>query len=79
MQKDVSLKVLGNGKEQDRARYQYDYDQMSEVADGLYFAESILDILGTIDTGSLIKGGSISNIAAHAREKINKALEILKP
>ena len=79
MNTKTNLKVLGSVKEQDRASYQYDYEQMGDVADCLYFTESILDIISSVDTESLKKGGSISNIAAHAREKISKALEILQP
>lgn len=79
MNAKASLKVLGDVKGQDMARYQYNYEQIGEMADCLYFSESILDILSSIDTESLKSKHSISSIAAHAREKISKALEILKP
>jgi len=55
-------------------------DERSELAMLLYDARAILDVINFAgDSPSDLNGSSISQVALIGRERLDKALEILKP
>jgi hypothetical protein len=55
-------------------------DERSEIASLLYDARAILDVITFAgDSPSDLNGSSISQVALIGRERIDEALEILKP
>jgi len=55
-------------------------DERSEIASLLYDAKAILDVITFAgDSPSDLNGSSISQVALIGRERLDKALEILKP
>jgi len=55
-------------------------DERSEIASLLYDARAILDVITFAgDSPSDLNGSSISQVALIGRERIDEALQILKP
>lgn len=74
--KAVEVSEAGQGK-----AYQYDHDQMSDIADHLYSARAALSVLSCLDPDQpdAFEDGSVCKVALDARERIVAVVEILEP
>lgn len=60
--------------------HEYTSEQISDMADHLYYVQAVLDVLSLVgEAQSDINGMSISIVALSAKERIQKTLEILQP
>lgn len=78
MKAKTNLKVVETKETGEDMIYKYSSEQVSEMADHLYYIEAILDILSLAGyTPSDINGSSISTVALNARNRVSQVLKIL--
>lgn len=79
MKAKTNLKAVEVSEEGSDKAYQYNSDQMSDIADLLYSARAALSVLSCLDPNrpDALQNGSVYKIAFDARERIVEVLDIL--
>lgn len=78
MSAKTNLKAVETKETGEDTSYKYSSEQVSEMANHLYYVEAMLDVLSYAgETPSDINGTSISTVALDARNRISQALKIL--